>query len=1100
MKATKLSGLGLVTLRQALSMFSDPSSLPLSKHDGATEGERRKEHLFQRQKRLERDAYDSYLNRWRLEHEAMKKLGIDTAIGQRSVGAILWTWHKKLVPMIEEELRKVQEAENKTVRSPRTILEKNRCQYGPFIRLLPTQTLSAVAIMTCISFLTGRMGSTFKRNDGDVQGGVTLAKIVLECGLAIEDEVAAEKIYNGLGNESSPDHALALRFQKLSHKIKNQSSQRSIIRLLASSGLHEDQKLIRWPEAIRARIGAILISALIKVAYIDVHLRDPRTGAEHRESQPALMHANLMTKGKNLGIIRFNKAFFAILSKEPVGSVLPKFLPMLVEPRPWTSFSSGAFLGYSRRAVRITDDLESIRYAATASGNGDMKQVYACLDILGKTPWRINRGLLKVMLQAWQTGEAFGKIPPEHPEFVLPPQPDMAKGMSFRQKWLRDIKKIENKKAGVKSVRCFYNFQFEIARAYANETLYFPHSVDFRGRAYPMVPLFNHMAADPCRSLLVFAKGKELGESGLRWMKIHLANLYGFNKASFEDRCKFTDDHISDILDSATNALGGKRWWLQATDPWQCLGACMELKKALDEPDPRRFVSNLPIHQDGTCNGLQHYAALGGDVAGAKQVNLEPSSRPSDVYTGVAEMVQAEIAKRAAHGNELAQLLDGKVTRKVVKQTVMTNVYGVTFIGAKQQVLKQLQDLLPDFPDTDSLNLHVAAMFVTKLTFHALKSLFQGAQKIQGWFTDCAKTISQAVSPQQIKRWQAQADGIVENSSKYVIRGVLRTRPWTEADLFKTSVIWTTPLKMPIVQPYRAPPSQRVVTRMQILTLTKPSSSSDRVDKVQQRRAFPPNFIHSLDATHMMLTCLKCDEVGLSFAAVHDSFWTHPCDVDTMNRIIRDAFIRMHSEDILGRLRAEFSARYKGYLHFVDVFRYGAVGTRISEWRRMVPQNDKRIRKVKVRELVRENRRLNLLASEKPEERLEGESMITAGQIFQDRAKEKDLPKVEDYGNPGQLPRSKDVPRTRLTDSPEESLESEENEDREIEMHEEMECNSGNNTDKIREEDDTDDSGEMDEEEMEKQYARYTWAWLPLTFPPIPEKVCPGRSFRCLFE
>ena len=33
-----------------------------------------------------------------------------------------------------------------------------------------------------------------------------------------------------------------------------------------------------------------------------------------------------------------------------------------------------------------------------------------------------------------------------------------------------------------------------------------------------------------------------------------------------------------------------------------------------------------------------------------------------------------------------------QVDRKLVKQTVMTSVYGVTFIGARQQIMKRLQE------------------------------------------------------------------------------------------------------------------------------------------------------------------------------------------------------------------------------------------------------------------------------------------------------------------------------------------------------------------------------------------------------------------------
>src|SRR5699024_8803913 len=150
------------------------------------------------------------------------------------------------------------------------------------------------------------------------------------------------------------------------------------------------------------------------------------------------------------------------------------------------------------------------------------------------------------------------------------------------------------------------------------------------------------------------------------------------------------NDNVANIVDSATNPLQGGRWWLKAEDPWQCLAACFELKAALDLPDPTKYVSELPVHQDGTCNGLLHYAALAGDTWGAKHVNLEHGDRPADVYSAVADLVKQAINKDAAAKNRFGEILQGKITRKVVKQTVMTNVYGVTFAGAKKQVCKQI--------------------------------------------------------------------------------------------------------------------------------------------------------------------------------------------------------------------------------------------------------------------------------------------------------------------------------------------------------------------------------------------------------------------------
>merc|ERR1711968_136538 len=46
------------------------------------------------------------------------------------------------------------------------------------------------------------------------------------------------------------------------------------------------------------------------------------------------------------------------------------------------------------------------------------------------------------------------------------------------------------------------------------------------------------------------------------------------------------------------------------------------------------------------------------------------------------------------HHAKLAAIAEDAIDRKVVKQTVMTTVYGVTFIGAKLQILRRLEELL----------------------------------------------------------------------------------------------------------------------------------------------------------------------------------------------------------------------------------------------------------------------------------------------------------------------------------------------------------------------------------------------------------------------
>ena len=72
---------------------------------------------------------------------------------------------------------------------------------------------------------------------------------------------------------------------------------------------------------------------------------------------------------------------------------------------------------------------------------------------------------------------------------------------------------------------------------------------------------------------------------------------------------------------------------------------------------------------------------------------MAESERPGDVYTAILKYVIKDIEnEKEADKIEIAESLKGKVNRKVIKQTVMTSVYGVTFIGARQQIQKQLKE------------------------------------------------------------------------------------------------------------------------------------------------------------------------------------------------------------------------------------------------------------------------------------------------------------------------------------------------------------------------------------------------------------------------
>ena len=271
----------------------------------------------------------------------------------------------------------------------------------------------------------------------------------------------------------------------------------------------------------------------------------------------------------------------------------------------------------------------------------------------------------------------------------------------------------------------------------------------------------------------------------------------------------------------------------------------MELRCAIESPDPHAYESNFPIHQDGTCNGLQHYAALGGDTQGAKQVNLGAAERPSDVYTYVADMVQKKLEEDAADGVKFAVMLNGKITRKVVKQTVMTTVYGVTFIGARDQIEKRLEER-GDIPPEECWG---AAAYLAKKVIDCIGNLFSGAKEIQTWLNLCARLISKSIPPARIS---AALSPPVRKYNRKPSTAQDRTQ-----DEQMTAVVWTTPLGLPIVQPYRKTKRRQVATTLQTVYISDPNTPT-AVNSLKQASAFPPNFIHSLDATHMMLTALEC--------------------------------------------------------------------------------------------------------------------------------------------------------------------------------------------------------------------------------------------------
>ncbi|XP_068207915.1 LOW QUALITY PROTEIN: DNA-directed RNA polymerase, mitochondrial [Palaemon carinicauda] len=636
-----------------------------------------------------------------------------------------------------------------------------------------------------------------------------------------------------------------------------------------SSDLH--QTLTEWPNSVLLGIGQFLYSLLLR------HVMVWKPLHTEKHVYPAFYEIDRSYDYKSVEEIKPAPILLELYRRSARPTLIfPSYVaPMVSPPIPWTSPNSGGYLINSSNIVRLPYNAQQQKHRMKGNGEEQMFPVMDSLNQLGSIPWKVNKPLLDLIIEVFNNNgwEEMG-IPPPISECPVPPKIKSYMSSSEKKQILRQRLEYNKKKSEMFSLWCDALYKLSFANHFRDRIIWFPHNMDFRGRVYPLPPHINHMSSDVFRSLLYFARGEKLGSRGLWWLKMHLINLTGFVKReSLEDRIKYCDSVLDDIMDSADNPLTGRKWWTESDEPWQTLAACKELTAALRSDNPEEYVCHLPIHQDGSCNGLQHYAALGRDVAGAVSVNLAPSIVPQDVYSAVAELVEKERLKDAAEGNELAQMLDGYVKRKVIKQTVMTTVYGVTRFGARLQIERQLKDL--DFPPAKTW---AASYYLVKKTFNSLEQMFTSAKEIQDWFTDLARMVSKTC---------------------------------------RQNVEWVTPLGFPVVQHYTVPLSEKCPRIKMGMTLN--IDYIMQPNTMKQKNAFPPNFIHSLDSTHMMLTSLYSQKTGFTFVSVHDCFWTHACSVDAMNRVCREQFVALHSEPILENLslalRKRFSFEYKDFAH-----------------------------------------------------------------------------------------------------------------------------------------------------------------------------------------
>lgn len=512
--------------------------------------------------------------------------------------------------------------------------------------------------------------------------------------------------------------------------------------------------------------------------------------------------------------------------------------PMLCPPIDWTNEGSG---GYLTTAIRNSHPLVRRSGKVQRLLQGDIP--LAMLNNLQHQKYRLNDRVMDVAEALYEKRFSVGKFKCSDP---LPPPAPIAEDASEEEVKDYKIKRraIENDNAQLSQRNWRTTEVMYVARKYRNDCFWMPASFDYRGRVYFLNTTLNPQGTDFDKSLLYFGDEGPVNEY---WLAFQVANTYGKDKETMDDRIKWTRDNLDLITEVALDPLGTIGIWGadEVAEPWCFLAACLEYYDCVITGVKQ--TSGLPVGVDATCSGLQHLAAmtLCGDTA--EMVNVVPTPKPSDCYLSVAKAA--------------AKHLDAKfhpwMNRKVTKKSVMCTPYGVTQSSARGYIREALieQGNKQDLKDPGVLSDIVKAIF--------------------------NKAIPEVIpGPVQVMAWLKRSAGVILDSGK-------------------ASIQWVTPSGFVVNQDLQKTHTLRVQTRVMggaAINISIADGFTGEPDRAHHKSAIAPNVVHSLDASLLHLTFAYWDK---PFTVIHDCVLGRSCDMDDIGKEIRLHFGEMYKAPVM---------------------------------------------------------------------------------------------------------------------------------------------------------------------------------------------------------
>lgn len=243
----------------------------------------------------------------------------------------------------------------------------------------------------------------------------------------------------------------------------------------------------------------------------------------------------------------------------------------------------------------------------------------------------------------------------------------------------------------------------ELIRLDPDKVYYLPHTPDYRGRVYARGGLTTPSGVKDMRAAFDFAELTKVDEYGLF---LHIANAYGYDKASITDRLQWVKDNHISLMTTPQKNLYAERARL----------AYIEYKET--------GYSNVICRIDGTVSGVQMTSGIFLDAKTGAAVNVgksSPDDKPQDLYGLVAETA-LKLAKR---GTDKA--LIAKYMRDLTKQPIMILAYG----AGEKKLIDSIHDFLAAKGErtTNSKSVYKIIMAAIESAFPAITRLNKQLQR-----------------------------------------------------------------------------------------------------------------------------------------------------------------------------------------------------------------------------------------------------------------------------------------------------------------------------------------------------------------------------------